>query len=247
MSKIQMAITDSAFEKEVVRLQGIKVDNEEETHLNFPWTKKLSIEPSLPIVHITFRFRWEVLDPVLLEIQDLKPVLLQSPLYPEIIQSQEYVKFLKKTLIYTWHTLLELNPKNATKLAIFSEAQRRGREDNLPQPGQWNQLLSVVEEILTEGNGIFDGKKNCRTVMNQCNDFVDLTKHISTQTTALKEGKEKWAKIQNKLECAFCRKLDSRLKICGQCRQVAYCGQEHQKAHWPVHKTNCKKKIQKNT
>ncbi len=246
MSKNQMVKTGSTL------WNWNEGGNEEEIHQNsvWPWNWKNSKairSAKTGFVHITFP-RW--FDPIKMCIR-IQPVqyTIQEPLYREIsIQSQEYVEFLKKTLIYTWDTLLELNPpENARKLAIFSEAQRRGREGSLLQPGQWNQLLSVVERVLTEGNGRFTNGKNYHAALNLLFDFIELQKHIFTQITALKEGKEKSAKIQNKLECAFCRKLDSRLKICGQCRQVAYCGQEHQKAHWPVHKTNCKKKIQKNT
>ncbi len=167
------------------------------------------------------------------------------------IKSQEHVKFLREIINNAWDALLTLSPEERSKVSDFFKYSAKLRKDikmnTTLQSGEWTKLLSVVGRVLKEVTAIFGGEKNYVAALNQCNDFVEVQKHISTQTTALKEGKEKWAKIQNKLECAFCSKLDSRLKICGRCRQVAYCGQEHQKAHWPVHKTNCKKKIQKNT
>ena len=48
-------------------------------------------------------------------------------------------------------------------------------------------------------------------------------------------------KLKNKNgsnECAVCQiKAD---KKCTGCNEVAYCGKEHQKTHWTIHKKNCK-------
>ena len=43
-------------------------------------------------------------------------------------------------------------------------------------------------------------------------------------------------------QCAHCGKADGTLKKCTACSQVLYCGRECQKAHWPAHKTECKKR-----
>ena len=44
-------------------------------------------------------------------------------------------------------------------------------------------------------------------------------------------------------QCAHCGKADNgTLKKCTACSQVLYCGRECQKAHWPAHKTECKKR-----
>ena len=29
-------------------------------------------------------------------------------------------------------------------------------------------------------------------------------------------------------------------KKCTGCNEVVYCGKEHQKKHWPIHKNDCK-------
>ena len=39
--------------------------------------------------------------------------------------------------------------------------------------------------------------------------------------------------------CAYCG-IESR-NICSRCKSVSYCGVEHQKEHWKIHKIDCKK------
>ncbi len=39
--------------------------------------------------------------------------------------------------------------------------------------------------------------------------------------------------------CAVCGKADA--AVCARCRQVGYCGTEHQRKDWPAHKTVCRK------
>ncbi|KAF2438256.1 hypothetical protein P171DRAFT_505260 [Karstenula rhodostoma CBS 690.94] len=42
------------------------------------------------------------------------------------------------------------------------------------------------------------------------------------------------------ISCMVCGKQDN-LKQCAQCKLVHFCGQEHQRSHWPSHKAVCKK------
>jgi hypothetical protein len=44
--------------------------------------------------------------------------------------------------------------------------------------------------------------------------------------------------LREVVSCNICGKSDKTLK-CGQCKVVAYCGKEHQKADWKVHKRIC--------
>jgi MYND finger len=44
--------------------------------------------------------------------------------------------------------------------------------------------------------------------------------------------------IKEILPCKVCGKPDKTLR-CGQCKVVAYCGKEHQKADWKIHKRIC--------
>ena len=39
-------------------------------------------------------------------------------------------------------------------------------------------------------------------------------------------------------KCAVCQTQAN--KKCTGCNEVAYCGREHQKKHWPTHKKDCK-------
>jgi hypothetical protein len=46
----------------------------------------------------------------------------------------------------------------------------------------------------------------------------------------------------NEKKCVVCFALPSastRLKRCGRCKVIRYCGPEHQAQHWPVHRALC--------
>jgi hypothetical protein len=45
------------------------------------------------------------------------------------------------------------------------------------------------------------------------------------------------AHVGNK-SCRICGKTE-RIMKCARCKAVAYCGREHQRADWKVHKTSC--------
>ena len=53
------------------------------------------------------------------------------------------------------------------------------------------------------------------------------------------------AEVANLHHCAFCLERPAevaiRLSQCGACKQVMYCSRGCQKAHWPVHKQQCRK------
>lgn len=40
-------------------------------------------------------------------------------------------------------------------------------------------------------------------------------------------------------QCAVCRQSGPGLKHCARCRKSFYCGKEHQRQHWPVHRQSC--------
>ena len=44
--------------------------------------------------------------------------------------------------------------------------------------------------------------------------------------------------------CAHCGKALGTPKLCGLCKQVAYCDSKHQKAHWKQHKKECRRNVQ---
>lgn len=44
--------------------------------------------------------------------------------------------------------------------------------------------------------------------------------------------------------CSFCREFQLPTKLCGQCKTSRYCSSECQKKHWPVHKSECKERVQ---
>ena len=42
-------------------------------------------------------------------------------------------------------------------------------------------------------------------------------------------------------ECRGCGKPTEQLKLCSRCQMAAYCSPECQRAHWPIHKRECRK------
>jgi hypothetical protein len=42
------------------------------------------------------------------------------------------------------------------------------------------------------------------------------------------------------MECAICGAKNDNVLVCGGCKEVAYCGKEHQIQHWSEHKFACK-------
>ncbi|KAH6982382.1 hypothetical protein EDB80DRAFT_736498 [Ilyonectria destructans] len=44
--------------------------------------------------------------------------------------------------------------------------------------------------------------------------------------------------VETVMSCKVCAKAEG-VKKCGRCRAVAYCGREHQKQDWPIHKPGC--------
>jgi len=42
-------------------------------------------------------------------------------------------------------------------------------------------------------------------------------------------------------KCRQCSSASKSLQKCGRCKIVCYCSKECQAAHWPTHKTNCKR------
>jgi len=47
-------------------------------------------------------------------------------------------------------------------------------------------------------------------------------------------------RVSDERICAVCREL-SKVR-CSACKNVWYCGEEHQKEHWKIHKVECSKK-----
>ena len=44
--------------------------------------------------------------------------------------------------------------------------------------------------------------------------------------------------VETVMSCKVCAKAEG-VRKCGRCRAVAYCGREHQKQDWPIHKAGC--------
>lgn len=57
----------------------------------------------------------------------------------------------------------------------------------------------------------------------------------STQGSRISESQY----YPNLCHVCFSHNREMPLKICGGCRMISYCGKDHQKRHWPKHKTLC--------
>jgi len=68
-------------------------------------------------------------------------------------------------------------------------------------------------------------------------DIQDTMALMSSQGDALKMAPKE--RVTEVLPCKVCGKAVDTLK-CKQCMEVAYCGKEHQREDWKVHKRICK-------
>jgi hypothetical protein len=78
------------------------------------------------------------------------------------------------------------------------------------------------------------GKRECEAEVRQSVD------EMITETMA--EGRGQGATLSSvhagNTSCRICGKTE-RIMKCARCKSAAYCGREHQRADWKVHKTSC--------
>ena len=58
------------------------------------------------------------------------------------------------------------------------------------------------------------------------------------QGQGAEEGAGRSGNVMEVLPCKVCGETEKTMK-CARCKVVAYCGKEHQKADWKVHKKIC--------
>ena len=50
-----------------------------------------------------------------------------------------------------------------------------------------------------------------------------------------------WKLPEEKIpKCEVCFQFAD--KLCGACKEISYCSADHQKLHWPIHRSECKDK-----
>jgi len=70
-------------------------------------------------------------------------------------------------------------------------------------------------------------------------------KGLKSKTTGVEFEREYVGKKVTNSKCACCGKIKGtntglNLSSCGRCKAVKYCGRDCQRAHWKIHKKNCK-------
>jgi hypothetical protein len=68
----------------------------------------------------------------------------------------------------------------------------------------------------------------------ECMAYVGTASEIGTL-----RDKEMRVSTKNIEHCAVCKAALAGPKVCGLCKEVAYCGTVHQKEHWKIHKMTC--------
>ena len=78
-------------------------------------------------------------------------------------------------------------------------------------------------------------KSECE--MRTRKEIQDMMAQIMADSQGVEEGVRGSGNTQEILPCRVCG--ETKTMKCGRCKVVAYCGKEHQKADWKVHKRVC--------
>jgi hypothetical protein len=109
--------------------------------------------------------------------------------------------------------------------------------------------LEKLEEQLAEGFYTPEGNAwSAAHVSLSEQRVLRLTKKIAEDSLAAVErgsGNKKGV-LSTPAQCAKCKKVPVQLMLCGRCKQVIYCGQACQVAHYKDHKTICRAIAAKN-
>ena len=104
----------------------------------------------------------------------------------------------------------------------------------LTTPMSW---LHIVDEPFV--NVLVDpvcDKSMCEMRTRQ--EIQDMMAQVMKESPGADKGTEESRNMTEILPCKVCGKTEKTMR-CARCKVVAYCGKEHQKADWKVHKRAC--------
>jgi hypothetical protein len=105
----------------------------------------------------------------------------------------------------------------------------------VPSGVDLNALMQMVAEAEAEGGAAQQGAEAARAAAD-ADDEGRIEQELARENAMLSDaalGKTSGP------SCAKCG-VGGAKKLCGRCRQVSYCSQRCQKAHWKAHKKQCR-------
>ena len=119
----------------------------------------------------------------------------------------------------------------AAKPAVESRDQNTGA----------NRVVRIVDDDEPVGV-VLDPPAKKGSLEGSLRGFLDKKPRVASsraakQTAAVRQVEE--LKPKPKLSCVVCGEEGSHCANCSRCGKVAYCGKQHQKEHWRLHKYEC--------
>lgn len=116
--------------------------------------------------------------------------------------------------------------------------------DNVVQPVKRLKMIESNFEPLMQSDRIIPSSRVSRPILPDHNMYLSSDEG-KTYASLMQQGSDMLATrpVFMAHACHVCKQLHSkhyRLKSCGNCRLVAYCSPQHQRAHWPLHRDFCK-------
>jgi hypothetical protein len=128
-----------------------------------------------------------------------------------------------------WALAKEYATKALRMHLILCGREVRDAEYDAHLPKILTKMKDIIKTATPKGSG--DNSSNKQEDVGGCTS----DKHVDTLGSS----------ICAPAQCGFCEESPTRaaakLSVCGRCKQVAYCSQGCQKAHWKLHKTCCGK------
>lgn len=127
--------------------------------------------------------------------------------------SKEYLESMKEFL-------------GKRKLFAYYSSKLRGEEPNViaEGPGLCRRPLSLKQPC------------SLSNFLSALGQFGDLPYSESTLQKKLQSSK---AILPKSATCENCKERETKMMVCGQCRQAYYCSRECQKKNWKEHKKSC--------
>jgi hypothetical protein len=162
---------------------------------------------------------------------------IENPLNPEkeFFSREELIeRYARNFAFYDWYSTVDskkqTKPKSDIDLAIknlslnaYAKIQKMIK-DHFSEEGQTiikNRMKYLIESEFYEKLPI-----------------LSIQEWLSTNNVVFSDDPNFFKSPIDKC-CSYCKKSDTKLKVCSRCKAVYYCSKECQKASWLNHKKEC--------